>query len=250
MAGHSQFKNIMHRKGAQDAKRAKIFAKITRELMVSVKSGGSDPASNHRLRGALANARAANMPKDNIDRAVKKGLGGDADTHFEEGRYEGYGPGAVPIIVEVLTDNRNRTAAEVRSAFTKHGGSFGESGSVSFLFERKGLLEYDAQSHSFDELFEAAVEAGADNVELVGDVFEITTHIDQFGTVRDSLSETLGESMQAKAIWKPLNSIACEEGTAKTLFKLIDVLEDNDDVQAVFAGFDVSDDIMHKLMGA
>lgn len=249
MAGHSQFKNIMHRKGAQDAKRAKVFAKITRELMVAVKAGGADPGSNHRLRGALANARAANMPRDNIDRAIKKGLGNDADAHFEEGRYEGYGPGAVPIIVEVLTDNRNRTAAEVRSAFTKHGGNFGESGSVSFLFAHVGVLEYEANEHTFDDLFEIAVEAGADNVEQVGESFEITTSLEAFGSVRDALSAQLGEPKQAKVIWKALNNIACEEAPARTLLKLLDVLEDNDDVQAVFAGFDISEEVMHKLAG-
>lgn len=247
MAGHSQFKNIMHRKGAQDAKRARIFAKIAREIMVAARSGLPDPGSNPRLRAALASARSANMPKDNVDRALKRAIGGEDGTVYEEVRYEGYGPGGVAVIVESLTDNRNRTASEVRSYFNKYGGNLGESGSVSFCFERLGVLEFDIGKFNFDQVFEAAVEARADNVETISDVLEVTCSLDAFAAVRDHLIENLGDPLQAKIIWRPLNTVECNEDTAKTLIKLIDALEDNDDVQNVYANFEVSDEIAQKL---
>lgn len=246
MAGHSQFKNIMYRKGAQDAKRAKMFAKITREIMVSVKSGLPDPNANPRLRAALATARTANMPKDNIDRAMKRALGGDDNAVYEEIRYEGYGPGGTALIVEVLTDNRNRTASEVRAAFSKHGGNLGETGSVAFMFERLGVIRLPKSAGQFDQIFDAAVEAGADNLEELDDSYEITTSVDQFGAVRDAITQAY-EVSEAKIIWRPLNTVACDEETAKKLFKLIDVLEDSDDVQNVYANFDVSEEVLSKL---
>ena len=247
MAGHSQFKNIMHRKGAQDSKRARAFAKIAREIMVAAKSGLPDPHSNPRLRAALASARAANMPKDNVDRAMKRAIGGDDGTVYEEVRYEGYGPGGVAVIVESLTDNRNRTASEIRSYFNKHGGNLGETGGVSFMFERIGMINFDASKLTFDKVFESAVEGGADNVETIEDIHEVTCSLDSFALVRDHLHDTLGDPLEAKVIWKPLNTIACDEDTAKTLFKLIDALEDNDDVQNVYANFEISDEIVKKL---
>jgi YebC/PmpR family DNA-binding regulatory protein len=246
MAGHSQFKNIMYRKGAQDAKRAKIFAKITREIMVAARSG-IDPNSNARLRAALASAREANMPKDNVERAIKKATGGDEAANYEEVRYEGYGPGGTAIIVESLTDNRNRTASEVRAAFSKHGGNLGETGSVSFMFDRVGLIRYAKTIGNFDRVFEVAVEAGADNLEETEEGYEITCNVENFAVVRDSLTHTFGFPVESKIIWRPQNTIACDESTAQTILKLIDVLEDNDDVQSVYSNFEVSDEILKKL---
>jgi YebC/PmpR family DNA-binding regulatory protein len=247
MAGHSQFKNIMYRKGAQDAKRAKIFAKIIRELTVAAKSGLPDPNSNPRLRAALASAREANMPKDNIDRALKRALGGEDTTSYEEVRYEGYGPGRVAIIVEVLTDNRNRAASEVRSAFTKYGGNLGETGSVSYQFDHLGFIIYDKAKITFDKLFDIAVDAGANNVEENGSSYEVVCSKDDFAHVRDTLMKQLGEPKEAKIIWRPTSTVPLDEEHAKTLLKLLDVLEDSDDVQTVFANFEISDDIMQKL---
>jgi YebC/PmpR family DNA-binding regulatory protein len=247
MAGHSQFKNIMYRKGAQDAKRAKIFAKIAREIIVSVRSGLPDPNSNPRLRAALASARAANMPKDNIDRAIKKALGGEDTSHYEEVRYEGFGPGGTAIIVEGLTDNRNRTVSDVRSAFTKYGGSLGENGSVSFMFERIGFIKYPIAVGKYDDVFEAVVEAGAENLETVDDFYEITSTVDAFGAVRDYLTQKYGDPAEAKVIWRPTTLAPCDEDSAQSLMKLIDVLEDNDDVQNVYSNEDMSEDVLKKL---
>lgn len=247
MAGHSQFKNIMHRKGAQDAKRAKMFAKIAREIIVSAKSGLPDPNFNPRLRAAIAAARAANMPRDNIERAMKKALGGDDTSNFEEIRYEGYGPGGTALIVEVLTDNRNRIGPEVRAAFAKYGGNLGETGSVAFMFDRVGIIRLPATVGSFDAIFEKAVEAGADNMEEIDDVFEITTSMDDFAVVRDAFGDIDGDQVESKLIWRPTNTIDCNEEVAQKLFKLIDLLEDNDDVQNVYANFEVSDEIMERL---
>lgn len=247
MAGHSQFKNIMYRKGAQDAKRAKMFAKLAREIMVSVRSGLPDPNSNPRLRAALAAARAANMPKDNIDRAIKKALGGDEGTHYEEVRYEGYGPGGTAFIVEGLTDNRNRTASEVRAAFTKFGGNLGETGSVNFMFDRVGLIRYTASIGQYDDVFEVVLEAGAENLEPTGEEYEITSSVDAFGTVRDYLIQKYGDPLEAKIVWRPNVMASCDEAAAQSVLKLIDVLEDNDDVQNVFTNVDISDDILKKL---
>lgn len=246
MAGHSQFKNIMHRKGAQDKKRAKIFAKIAREIMVSVKSGIPEASSNPRLRAALASARAANMPKDNIDRAIKKALGGEDDSNFTEVRYEGYGPNGIAVIVEALTDNRNRTASEVRAAFNKHGGSLGETGSVAFSFERIGYLLFPKELN-FDKLFEAALEAGADNVEECEEGIEVTSTTDDFAQVRDQLMDKIGEPVEAKLVWRPTNTSPASLDTAKTLMKLVDTLEDSDDVQNVYTNIEMTDEIASQL---
>ncbi len=247
MAGHSQFKNIMYRKGAQDAKRAKMFAKIAREILVSVKSGGAEASSNPRLRAALASARSANMPKDNVDRAIKKAVGADDAGQYHEVRYEGYGINGVAVIVEALTDNRNRTASEVRSTFAKYGGNLGETGSVGFCFERLGVLHFEASKFDFDKVFEAAVVAGADNVEAIEDVQEVTCPMDSFASVRDALIETLGDPLGAKIMWRPLNTAAMNEDQAKTLLKMIDVLEDSDDVQNVYTNAEIADEILQKL---
>jgi YebC/PmpR family DNA-binding regulatory protein len=245
MAGHSQFKNIMHRKGAQDAKRAKMFAKIAREIIVAARIS-PDATSNPHLRAALAAARAANMPKDNVDRAIKKVTGGEDTTVYEEVRYEGYGPSGIAVIVQCLTDNRNRTASEVRSAFSKHGGNLGETGSVGFMFDRIGLIVYPT-SHAFDTVFEAAVMAGAENVETTEDGHEVTCSLDMFATVRDTLHVGLGDALEAKAIWRPNITAPCDEETARTLMKLVDVLEDNEDVQHVYTNADISPDVMAQL---
>ncbi len=239
MSGHSQFKNIMYRKGAQDAKRAKIFSKISREITVAVKEGGTDAESNARLRSALLSARAENMPKDNIERAIKKAVGGSADTDYQAVRYEGYGPGGVAIIVEGLTDNKNRTAPAVRSAFTKFGGSLGETNSVSFQFEHIGYISYPKDAASEDTIFESALELGADDIITNDDGYEIICSIEQLNAVRDGLSQKFGDPLEAKVTWKPKNTIAVDANTAKTLFKLIDILEDDDDVQSVIANYEL-----------
>ena len=236
----------MHRKGAQDAKRAKKFAKLAREILVSAKSGLPDPNFNPRLRAALAAARGANMPRDNIDRALKKAMGGEDNTNFEEVRYEGYGPGGVAVIVEGLTDNRNRTASEIRSYFTKCGGNLGESGSVGFMFERMGWMTFPS-THSFDQIFEAAVDVGAENVETIDDTHEVTCTMDNFATVRDGLIEKMGDPLEAKIIWRAHNMHACDEQVARTLMKLVDLLEDNDDVQHVYTNADICEEVAQKL---
>lgn len=246
MAGHSQFKNIMHRKGRQDAKRAKIFTKLAREITVAAKIGSPDPDMNPRLRAAMIAARNQNMPKDNMERAIKK-ASGDEDAVYEEVRYEGYASGGVAVIVETLTDNRNRTASEVRSAFAKHGGNLGETGSVSFMFERVGLFTYPADASSADDMFETALEAGAQDVESSTGGHEITCEPDDFSVVRDALDEKFGEPESARLDWKPQNTVAVEEESASTLLKLLDVLDDNDDVQRVAANFDITEDVMERL---
>ena len=246
MAGHSKFKNIMYRKGAQDAKRSKLFSKLAKEITVAAKMGGEDPSANPRLRTAIAAARAQSMPKDNIERAVKRASSGDED-NYEEMQYEGFGPGGVSIIVESLTDNRNRTASEVRSAFSKNGGNLGETGSVSYLFDRVGMVKYPAGAGSADDVFEAALEAGADNCESSEDGHEIICAAEELATVRDALEAALGEAEQARLIWKPQNTVEVDEGAAQTLFKLLETLDDDDDVQNVYANFEVSDDVMERL---
>ena len=245
MAGHSKFKNIMHRKGRQDAKRAKIFAKLGKELSVAAR-GGTDPDFNPRLRLAIAAAKAQNMPNENIQRAIKRAEGND-NVIYEEVRYEGYGPGGVAVIVESLTENRNRTASEVRAAFSKHGGNLGETGAVAFMFERVGLIVYGADKASPDEIFEAALEAGAKDVESGKETHEITCEPDDFSTVRDVLVEVFGDPDDARLDWKPQNSVAVDEDTASTLLKLLDMLEDNEDVQRVAANFDVDDNVLERL---
>ena len=247
MAGHSKFKNIMHRKGRQDAKRAKVFTKLIRELTVAAKSGQPDPDMNPRLRTAIAAAKSANMPGDTMNRAIKKGSGSDDDTNYEEIRYEGYGPGGVAVIVEALTDNRNRTASEVRAAFTKFSGNMGETGSVSFMFERVGLIVYGAGAASADDMFEAALEAGAGDVESTDAGHEVTCDPDDFSTVRDALETKFGEAEDARLDWKPQTTVAVDEKAAETLLKFLDVLEENDDVQRVAANFDVDDDVLERL---
>ena len=247
MAGHSQFKNIMHRKGAQDKKRAKIFAKLIREVTVAAKTGLPDPDANPRLRSAIVAARAANMPKDNIDRAIKKVAGGDEGDNFDEIRYEGYGPGGIAVIVEALTDNRNRTASEVRSAFAKHGGNLGETGAVSFMFDRVGQIHYATDIGSPDDVFEAALEAGAEDVQSGDDGHDIFCEPDDFHAVLEALEPSLGEPASAGLEWRPQNTIEVNEKEAETLLKLIDSLEDNDDVQRVSANFDIPEDVMERL---
>ncbi|MCT6879495.1 MAG: YebC/PmpR family DNA-binding transcriptional regulator [Commensalibacter sp.] len=247
MAGHSQFKNIMHRKGAQDARRSKEFAKVIREITVAAKSGLPDPASNPRLRAAISAARAVNMPKDTVDRAIKKASGNTEGDNYQEVRYEGYGPSGVAVIVEALTDNRNRTASEVRAAFNKYGGSLGETNSVSFMFERLGVIVYPESVADEETMLDAAIEAGADNVELVDGYHEVTCSMEQFFAVRDALEARFGEPESAKIEWRPNNTVKLDEDSGRTLLKLVEALEDSDDVQAVFANFDLPDDVAERL---
>ena len=247
MAGHSQFKNIMYRKGAQDKKRAKVFGKLIREITVAARTGLPDPDSNPRLRAALASARAANMPKDNIDRAIKRATGGEDGTQYEEIRYEGYGPGGVAVMVEALTDNRKRTASEVRSAFSKYNGSLGETNSVAFMFDHVGLIRFDEAVGNADAVFEAAVEAGADNVESNGDGHEVTCAPDDFSTVRDALADRFGDPREARLAWQPRTTIEVDGNNAETLLKLLDALDDNDDVQHVSANFEIAEETMTRL---
>jgi YebC/PmpR family DNA-binding regulatory protein len=248
MAGHSQFKNIMHRKGGQDAKRAKIFNKLAREITVAAKMGLPDPATNPRLRAAMIAARQKNMPKDRIDRAIKSGQGGDA-ADYESIRYEGYGPGGVAIIIEALTDNRNRTAPEIRTAFAKAGGALGETNSVSFMFQRLGVIAYPANVASSDAMFESAAEAGADNVDSDSEEHEVTTTVENFSAVRDALEEKLGPASNAALEWRPLTMSTPTPEQAESLLKLVDVLEDNDDVQSVAVNAELSDELVQRLTG-
>jgi YebC/PmpR family DNA-binding regulatory protein len=246
MAGHSQFKNIMHRKGRQDAMRAKLFAKLAREITVAAKIGQSDPAFNPRLRLAIQAARAENMPKDNIERAIKKALGGDAES-YDEIRYEGYGPGGVALIVEALTDNRNRTASEVRSYFTKSGGNLAETGAVSFMFERVGVIEFEAKVASEETMLEAAVEAGASDVLSSETGHEVICPADQFAEAVRALEARFGAPRKAMLAWRPQNTIAIDDENGEKLIRLIGTLEDNDDVQNVYANFEISDALMAKM---
>ena len=247
MAGHSQFKNIMYRKGAQDAKRAKVFTKLIRELTVAARGGVPDPEMNPRLRSAIIAAKAANMPKDNIERAIKRGAGGDDGASYEEVRYEGYGPGGVAVIVEALTDNRNRTASEIRAAFSRHGGNLGETGSVGFMFEQVGLIKYEAFVASADDMFEAALEAGATDVESSDAGHDVFCAPNDLGSVRDTLETSVGAPDSARLEWRPRSTVPVTDDDAATLFKLLDVLDDNDDVQQVSANFDVPDDVIERL---
>jgi YebC/PmpR family DNA-binding regulatory protein len=252
MAGHSKFKNIQFRKGAQDKKRSKLFSKLSRDITLAAKTGMADPGMNPRLRLAMANARAESMPKDNIDRAIKKALGGDADT-YEEIRYEGFGPGGVGLIVEVLTDNRNRAAANVRTVFGKNGGNLGESGSVSFMFDRLGQIIYPISVGSEDTVMEAAIEAGAEDVETdSGDDDTPATHVvytafEDLNGVIEALEGSLGPAKSTAIIWRPKTLTPVAGDDVATLMKLIDGLDDDDDVQTVFANYDVSDEDLAKL---
>jgi YebC/PmpR family DNA-binding regulatory protein len=250
MAGHSQFKNIMHRKGRQDAVRGKLFNKIAREITVAAKSGLPDPGTNPRLRAAIAEARLNNMPRDRIDRAIKAALPGSADANnFEEVRYEGYGPGGVALIVEALTDNRARTVSDVRVAFSKLGGALGETNSVSFMFTRCGQIIYPAKVASADAMLEAVIDAGGENVESDADGHEVTMSIEDFAAVRDALETKFGEPQSAKLVWKPQNLTPVSGDAAASLIKLLDVLEENDDVQNVTGNFDIAAEELEKLAG-
>ena len=248
MAGHSQFKNIMHRKGKQDAVRAKAFSKLSREITVAAKAGLPDPDANARLRLAIQNARAESMPKDNIERAIKKAMGGDAE-NYDTVRYEGYGPGGVAVIVEALTDNRNRTASNVRSLFTKFGGNLGESGSVAFMFARVGEIVYPAAKASGDAMLEAAIDAGADDVVSDEQGHTVTCAFESIGEVSSSLAKTFGEATSVKIVWKPQTMAPGDQEKAESLMKLVDALDEDDDVQVVFSNADIPDEVMAKLNG-
>ncbi len=246
MAGHSKWANIQHRKGRQDAVRSKLFSKFSKEITVAARMGDPDPEKNPRLRLAIKEAKSQSMPKDNIDRAVKKATGGDAED-YEEIRYEGYGPGGVAVIVEAMTDNRNRTASTVRSTFGKHGGNLGETGSVSFMFERKGEILYSTSAGDEDTIMMAAIEAGAEDVESSDDGHAIYTGDTELNDVSTALEGDLGEAESTKLIWKPTNTTELDLDGAQKLLRLIEVLEDDDDVQRVTANFEVSDEVMAQL---
>ncbi len=247
MAGHSHVKNVMHRKGAQDAKRARAFAKLIREITVSARAGLPDPASNPRLRAAVAAALKANMTRDTVERAIKKATGAGQTEDYFDVRYEGYGPAGVAVIVEALTDNRNRTASDVRSAFAKYGGAMGETNSVSFMFSRRGVVRYPANVAAEDAMLEAAIEAGAEDAEFGPDGHEVTTSIEDFFAVRDALEAKFGAPETAKFDWRPTTLITLDADRAAGLFKLLDVLEDNDDVQNVYANFDIPESVLQQL---
>jgi YebC/PmpR family DNA-binding regulatory protein len=246
MAGHSQFKNIMHRKGRQDAVKSRLFGKLAREITVSAKMGLPDPTMNPRLRAAIIAARAENMTKDTIERAIKKALGGDAET-YDEIRYEGYGPGGIAIIVEVLTDNRNRTASDVRSTFSKNGGNLAETGAVSFMFDHVGVVEFDAKVASADAMLDAAIEAGADDVVSSEGGHEVYASQDSFREVAKALEAKFGEPRKAALVWKPQNNISVDDEDGEKLLKLIETLNDHDDVQNVYANFEISDALVAKM---
>jgi len=246
MAGHSQFKNIMHRKGAADVRRSKLFSKLAREITVAAKLGVPDPAMNARLRLAMLNARAENMPRDNIERAVKKALGADGE-NYETMRYEGYGPGGVAMIVEALTDNRNRTAGAVRSYLSKNGGVLGESGSVAFMFDRIGQIAYKPGAGSPDKILEAAIDAGADDVQSGADGHIITTSFADMTEVAKKLEAALGEAETVKAVWRPQTTTSLDEDKAAAMMKLIATLDEDDDVQEVYANYEIPDAVMAKL---
>jgi YebC/PmpR family DNA-binding regulatory protein len=248
MAGHSKWANIKHRKGAQDAKRGKIFTKLIKEITIAAKIGGGDPAGNPRLRTAIDKAKNDNMPKDTIDRAIKKGTGGLEGVEYEEGTFEGYGPGGVAVIVEFMTDNRTRTVADVRHIFTKHNGSLGVNGSVSFLFERKGLIAFSTDQ-DFDTIFEAALEAGAEDVKDEGDAYEVITDPADFIEVREVLGAKGLSWETAETTMIPQTMVQLEGKQAEQMLKMMDKLEDNDDVQNVYANFDISDAEIEKAMG-
>ncbi|TNC14077.1 YebC/PmpR family DNA-binding transcriptional regulator [Methylobacterium terricola] len=248
MAGHSQFKNIMHRKGRVDAVRSKVFSKLAREITVAAKLGTPDPSMNPRLRAAILAARAENMPKDNIERAIKKAAGGDAE-NYEEVRYEGYGPGGAALIVEAQTDNRNRTASDVRSAFTKSGGSLAETGAVSFMFDHVGLVAFDAKVADADTMLEAAIEAGADDVKSDETGHEVICEQGAMGEVSKTLEARFGEPRRTALIWRAQNTVDVDDETAEKLIRLVETIEDQDDVQNVFVNFAVSDAMMAKMQG-
>ena len=249
MAGHSQFKNIMHRKGRQDAVRSKLFSKLAREITVAAKTGLPDPDSNSRLRLAIQNARAENMPKDNIERAIKKAQGGDGE-NFETVRYEGYGPGGVAVMVEALTDNRNRTGGAVRAVFTKHGGSLGATGSVAHMFKHLGEITYPAAAASADGMLEAVIEAGGDDVQSDAEQHIVTCAFENLGAVATALELKLGAAQSVKPVWRPLMSTPVDEEKASSIMKMVAALDDDDDVQNVYSNVEMSDAVMSRLTAA
>jgi YebC/PmpR family DNA-binding regulatory protein len=246
MAGHSQFKNIMHRKGRQDKERSKLFSKLAREIMVSAKQGMPDPAHNPRLRAAIIAAKEQSMPKDNIQRAIDKATGAGAE-NIEEVRYEGYGPGGVALIVETQTDNRNRTAGDIRSSFAKYGGALGEPNSVTFMFDRVGVITYPKAKGSDDAMLDAAIEAGADECVSSDETHEFITSLENYGAVRDALEKALGEPSSARIEWRPKSTTPVSDENGETLIKLLDVLDDHDDVQTVFGNYELSDALLEKM---
>jgi YebC/PmpR family DNA-binding regulatory protein len=246
MAGHSKYKNIMYRKGAQDKKRSAMFSKLSREITVAAKMGTPDPDMNARLRAAVNAAKAQSMPKDNIQRSIDKASGADAE-NYEDVRYEGFGPGGVSLVVEALTDNRNRTATNVRTAFSKNGGNLGASGSVAHGFERLGLVTYPATAGDAEKVFEAAIEAGAEDVESDEDGHEIWTAIDDLHQVARALEASLGDPESVKLAWRAQARIEVAEADAEPLMKLIDTLEEDDDVQTVWGNYEISDAVLEKL---
>jgi YebC/PmpR family DNA-binding regulatory protein len=248
MSGHSQFKNIMHKKGKQDAIRSKLFSKLAREITVAAKLGLPDINMNARLRAAVLAARAENMPKDNIERAIKKASAADGE-NYDEVRYEGYAPGGVAVIIEALTDNRNRTAGEVRSYFTKAGGSLAETGAVSFMFDHVGLIEFPAKAATEDQMLEGAIEAGAEDAVSTADGHEITTTLEMLRDVAQVLETKFGEPRKVAIVWKPQNTIGVDDEAGEKILRLINSLEDNDDVQNVYANFEISDALVAKLSG-
>src|SRR3954469_22002545 len=246
MAGHSQFKNIMHRKGRQDKARSKLFSKLAREITTAAKLGLPDPAMNARLRAAIIAARAENMPKDGIDRAIKKASGNDAE-QYDDMRYEGYGPGGVAVIVEVLTDNKNRTAGDVRASFTKAGGNLAETGAVSFMFDHVGVVEFDAKVASADQILEAAIDAGAEDVVSGEGGHEIYATVDSLRDVAKVLEGKFGEPRKAAMIWKPKNTVAIDDDKGEQMIAMLETLNENDDVQNVYANFEMSDAVVAKM---
>ena len=249
MSGHSQYKNIMFRKNRQDAQRSKLFSKLSREITVAAKQGMPDPDHNPRLRAAIIAAKMQSMSRDVIERAIKKSQGGDAE-NYQEIRYEGFGPGGVAVIVEALTDNRNRTAADIRAAFSKFGGSLGETGSVTFMFDRVGSITYPGDVGDADTMLEAAIEAGADESLSDPQGHEFLCRADDFAAVRDALEAKLGAPQSAAIVWRPQNTVAVEDEAGENLTKLLEALDDHDDVQNVTANFELSDALMEKLSAA
>jgi YebC/PmpR family DNA-binding regulatory protein len=246
MAGHSQFKNIMHKKGRADKARSKLFGKLAREITVAAKLGMPDPAFNPRLRAAIIAARAENMPKDNIERAVKKASGSDTE-NYDAIRYEGYAPGGVAVIVEALTDNHNRTAGEVRAIFTKNGGNLATTGAVSFMFDHVGVVEFDAKAASADAMLDAAIEAGAEDVTSNADGHQVFTTAESLNEVAKALETKFGEPRKAALLWKPQNTVALDDDSGEKVLKLIEALDDSEDVQNVYANFEVSDALVQKM---
>jgi len=246
MSGHSQFKNIMHKKGKQDAIRSKLFSKLAREITVAAKLGLPDPAMNARLRAAVIAARAENMPKDNIERAIKKAAGADGE-NYDEVRYEGYAPGGVAVIVEALTDNRNRTAGEVRSSFAKAGGALAETGAVSFMFDRVGLIVFDRKAADDEAMLEAAIEAGADDVVSGAEEHEVITSVEALREAQKALEAKFGEPEKAAIVWRPQTTVAVDDEAGERILRLIDALEDNEDVQNVTANVEISEALVAKM---